>query len=221
MKIAVFGATGGTGSVVVRQLLAAGRDVRATARGQEAAARLRSAGAEAVLLDLASSSPAEIEAALGGCEVVINAAAGRTVSGRQARRVDRDGVIRAIDAAERAGVRRWVQISMMGSDDPRRIPLSLRFLLWRVAAAKGQADAHLVRSGLVWTVIRPPWLTDGGPTGHVTVARNLDGGSLSRGDLAAVAIACVDQPATHHRLFDLSGGDVPMDRALASVAELS
>ncbi|TDC74148.1 SDR family oxidoreductase [Streptomyces hainanensis] len=217
MKIAVFGATGGTGSVVVRQLLEAGRDVRATTRGLDAAARLRAAGAEAVQLDLVSASPTEVEAALGGCDVVINAAAGRTTSGRTARKVDRDGIIRAIDAAERAGVGRWIQISMMGSDNPKRIPFFLR----RVAAAKGQADDHLVRSGLVWTVIRPPWLNGGGPTGYVTVARNLDGGSLSRGDLAAVAVACLDEPATHRRLFDLSGGGVPMDQALASVAELS
>lgn len=201
---------------MVRQLLDAGRPVRAAVRREDAVGRLRDAGAEAVVFDLTSSPADVITAAFTGCDAVINAAAGTSVSGRKARKMDRDGVIAAIGLAEKAGVRRWVQISMMGSDSPKRIPIFLR----GVAAAKGKADDHLAGSGLTWTVIRPPWLTGGAATGRITVGKALDGGSLSRADLAAVAVACLDQQATHHRLFDLSGGGVPMDEALASVADL-
>lgn len=216
MRIAVLGGTGGTGSVVVRQLLRGGRPVRATARGREGAARLAAAGAQTALLDLTSASPADLAAAFEGCQAVINAAAGRSLSSRQARRVDRDGVVAAITAAQKAGVQRWIQVSMMGSDNPRRIPFFLR----RIAAVKREADTFLASSDLSWTVIRPPWLTTGPLTGRITVARNLEGGSISREDLAAVAIACLDQPATQRQMFDLAGGDTETAEALASVAYL-
>jgi uncharacterized protein YbjT (DUF2867 family) len=220
MTICVLGATGGTGSVVTRQLLEAGRPVRAAVRRPDAAHHLRASGAEVVPLDLTSATPDALAAAFRGCDAVVNAAAGRSTSGRTARQIDRDGVIAAIDAAVAAGVPRWVQISMMGSDNPRRLPFFLRFLRG-VAAAKGEADAHLARSSLRWTIVRPPWLTDGPRTGTVTVARNLTGGRLSREDLAAVAIACLSEPAAEHRDFDVIGGSVPLDRALASLATLS
>lgn len=217
MMIGVLGATGGTGSVVVRQLLEAGRPVRAAVRGEDAARRLQAAGAETMTFDITKSSPADLAAALIGCHAVINAAAaGQSLTGWQARKVDRDGIIAAIGAAEKAGVRRWIQISMMGSDNPKRIPLFMR----RIAALKGEADTFLADSGLAWTVIRPPWLTAGSASGHITVANNLEGGSVSREDLAAVAIACLDQTATQHKMFDVSGGGLPMDQALASVINL-
>jgi uncharacterized protein YbjT (DUF2867 family) len=218
MRIGVLGATGGTGSAVVRHLLAAGHSVRAAVRRPDAAQRLSAAGVEPMVFDLTTASGDELAAAFEGLDGIVNAAAsGASLTGRQARRIDHDGVLKAVGAAEKAGASRWIQISMMGSDNPSVVPIFLR----RIAVVKGQADQALSRSSLVYTVIRPPWLGDGPASASVTVAKNLSGGSLTRATLAVVAVAALDEPATEMRMFDVASGAVPLAEALRSVSGLA
>jgi uncharacterized protein YbjT (DUF2867 family) len=201
MKIGVIGATGGTGSLIVSQLIDAGHDVRGIVRRDADKEKVRAAGAEATTLDLVQAGQDAPEC-LSGLDAVINAAAARSTSGGQARAVDRDGVKAAIDAAKQAGVRRWIQISMWGSDDPNRLPGMLR----ETAEAKRAADEHLAASGMTWTVIRPPWLTNSPADDHIIVGDQVEEGSIPRADVAAVAIACLEAEATHDRLFEVTGG---------------
>ncbi|HZB31732.1 MAG TPA: SDR family oxidoreductase [Streptosporangiaceae bacterium] len=214
MKIGVIGATGGTGGLIVNQLIGAGHDVRAIVRRGADEDRLRATGAEVSTLDLTQAGAADAEASLSGLDVVINAAAARGTGGGQARAVDQDGVKAAIDAAKNAGVRRWIQISMWGSDDPGRLPAMLR----ETGEAKRAADDHLAASGMTWTVIRPPWLTDSPPDDRIIVGDQVEEGSIPRADVAAVAIACLDTDATHDRLFEVTGGgDRSVRQALAGL----
>jgi uncharacterized protein YbjT (DUF2867 family) len=213
MKIGVIGATGGTGGLIVNQLIDAGHEVRAMVRRRADEDRLRETGAEVTTLDLTQAGT-DAEAGLSGLDAVINAAAARGTGGGQARAVDQDGVKAVIDAAEQAGVRRWIQISMWGSDDPNRLPAMLR----ETAEAKRAADDHLAASGMTWTVIRPPWLTDSPPDDHVIVGDQVEEGAIPRADVAAVAIACLDTDATRDRLFEVTGGgDRSVRQALAGL----
>jgi uncharacterized protein YbjT (DUF2867 family) len=212
MKIGVIGATGGTGGLIVNQLIDAGHDVRAMVRRGADEDRLRAMGAEVTTLDLTQATDAE--ESLSGLDAVINAAAARSTSGGQARTVDQDGVKATIDAATKVGVRRWIQISMWGSDDPGRLPAMLR----ETADAKRAADDHLAASGMTWTVIRPPWLTDSPADDRIVVGDQVEEGSIPRADVAAVAIACLDADATHDRLFEVTGGgDQSVAEALAGI----
>jgi uncharacterized protein YbjT (DUF2867 family) len=55
------------------------------------------------------------------------------------------------------------------------------------------------RSGVDWTILRPPWLSDGPRTGTYRQARdaNLRGGSrISRADLADAILASLQDPDT-------------------------
>jgi putative NAD(P)-binding protein len=64
------------------------------------------------------------------------------------------------------------------------------------------AEADVCGSGLQWTNLRPPRLTDKPGTGHyrtATLDRNLRGFSISRADLAACALAIVNDATTVHR----------------------
>src|SRR5918999_3122035 len=142
MKIGVIGATGGTGSLVVKQLIDAGHDVRAMVHHSGDEESLRKAGAETATLDLTKAAD-QAPDCLAGLDAVINAAATRSMSGGQARAVDQEGVKAAIDAAKDAGVSRWIQISMWGSDDLGRLP----GMLQETGEAKRAADDHLAASG--------------------------------------------------------------------------
>ncbi|KES06216.1 hypothetical protein BU52_15900 [Streptomyces toyocaensis] len=213
MTITVLGASGATGRLVVEQLLSLGHSVRGAVRKPEKAAKSAVGGVDLVALDLAAPDHrfAEVFAAT---EIVVNAAASRSMSRRQADLIDRQGIIAAVDAAAAAGVKRWIQVSMMGSGDPARLPGYLR----ATGQAKGAADVHLAASGMTWTVIRPPWLTDGAATGRITVGEQVPEGSLARADLAAVVVASLDVATTHNTCFEVSGGGRPVRESLMTLA---
>ncbi|MFI1888380.1 NAD(P)H-binding protein [Streptomyces jumonjinensis] len=214
MTVTVLGATGATGRHVVEQLLALGHPVRGAVRKPDKAAKPAAAGVEFAALDLASPSRDRLMEVFDSTDVVINAAATRSMTKKQAELVDRQGIVAAIDAAASAGVKRWIQVSMMGSGDVSRLPRYLR----ATGHAKHAADLHLAASGMTWTVIRPPWLTDGPAGGRITVGDQVPEGSLSRADLAAVVVAALDTAATYDRIFEVTGGGRPIGDSLATLA---
>jgi nucleoside-diphosphate-sugar epimerase len=72
MKVFLTGATGAIGPPTVRGLREKGHEVRAVARTDEKAARLRAQGAEPVAVDLFDSDA--VKAAVDGCEAVLHLA---------------------------------------------------------------------------------------------------------------------------------------------------
>ncbi|MEU5757309.1 SDR family oxidoreductase [Streptomyces sp. NPDC047853] len=213
MTITVLGANGSTGRLIVERLTSLGHPVRGAVRKPGRSAKSAPGTVEYVALDLATPARDHFAEVFAGTDVVINAAATRSMTKKQADLIDRQGIVAAIDAASAAGVKRWIQVSMMGSGDPSRLPGYLR----ATGHAKHTADVHLTNSGMTWTVIRPPWLTDGTATHLITVGDQVPEGSLSRADLAAVAVACLDTAATHDRLFEVTGGGRPIPDALTSL----
>ncbi|MFD6948873.1 hypothetical protein A6A08_03500 [Nocardiopsis sp. TSRI0078] len=209
MTTLVIGALGATGRLVVEALAAAGSSVAAGVHHPRQVNASSDRGSEHRLFDLTWEAE-EMEKAFSGVDTVVNAAAARDIS--QAARVDRDGVITAMSTAQRAGVTRWIQISMAGVDRPEVLP---GFLL-SAAEAKREADERLATTGMEWTVIRPPWLTDA-PAGGRVVLNDAGAGSLSRADLAGVVTASLQEPATINRTFEVASGPLPINVALAQL----
>jgi len=114
-KILVTGAAGFLGDHLFRRLVAEGLDVRAAVLHLEEARALTAGGHEAVLLDLATGGP--WDRALDGVDVVFAIAAlFQEVEAGDADydRVNRVGALRLAQAAERAGVTRFVHCSTAG-----------------------------------------------------------------------------------------------------------
>jgi uncharacterized protein YbjT (DUF2867 family) len=84
--------------------------------------------------------------------------------------------------------------------------------------AKREADEAVAASGLEYTIVRPGRLTDEPGTGLVAVGTPLaERGEVTRDDVAATLLACLDQPRTAGLTFDLLNGETPIDAALASL----
>jgi uncharacterized protein YbjT (DUF2867 family) len=84
--------------------------------------------------------------------------------------------------------------------------------------AKAQADAEVADSGLEYTIVRPGGLTDDPGTGAVDASENLQRrGRIARDDVAATLVACLDEPATVRKAFDLLAGETPIPEALAAL----
>lgn len=212
MQVLVIGATGGTGRLVLDQLLAADHDVRATVRHAGQAEELTAAGATTVEADLEG----DLGDAFDGVDAVMFCAGSGSKTGPDATlRVDLHGAVRSVDACIAAGVSRYVMLSSMAADDPMRGSEGMRHYL----AAKHAADRILLGSGLDATVVRPGGLTDDPPTGAVEVGvPALDHrGQISRADVAAVMVACLEQQAGSGVAFEVLAGEQPIEGAVASL----
>jgi uncharacterized protein YbjT (DUF2867 family) len=144
---------------------------------------------------------------------VVNAAGAADPDPAAVALIDRDGAINAIRAAERAAVRRYIQLSAQFADAPDQGDRLVRSIL----LAKQISDTALRRSALTWTIVRPATLTDDPATGRVTAASHLDPGRVARRDVAAVIAACLAEPRTENRGFDVHTGPLPVAAALAGL----
>lgn len=164
--ILVVGATGDLGSRITRRLRVEGRAVRCLVRPSTNDAWLRQIGAEAVRGDL--TAPASLRAACEGIDTVIATATaiGRRLAGESSLtlgEIDEKGMLSLVEAAETAGVHRFVYLSFTGVDAPVGTPLE---------HAKLAVEKRLGTSSLQPVIIRADAFQEVhlGPTARFDVA---------------------------------------------------
>uniref|UniRef100_A0AAU3GU74 SDR family oxidoreductase n=1 Tax=Streptomyces sp. NBC_01401 TaxID=2903854 RepID=A0AAU3GU74_9ACTN len=216
MRIVIAGGHGQIALRLERLLAARGDEAVGVIRDPQQSEDLRAAGAEAVVLDLESASVAEVAEVLRGADAAVFAAGAGPNSG-SARKdtVDRGAAVLFADAAEQAGVRRYVVVSSMGAD-PAHTGDEVFDIYQR---AKGEADAYVrSRGGLDWTVLRPGILTNDAGTGQVLLAASTGRGPVPRDDVAAVLLELLDTPATAGLTLELISGSKPVAVAVKDIA---
>ncbi|MEU2231332.1 SDR family oxidoreductase [Streptomyces vietnamensis] len=216
MRIVIAGGHGQIALRLERLLSAAGHEVAGIIRNPEQDDDLREAGAEPVVLDLESASVEMVAAVLQGADAAVFAAGAGPGSGAARKdAVDRGAAVLFADAAERAGVRRYLVVSSMGADASH--PGDEVFDAY--LRAKGAADDEVRRrTGLDWTILRPGSLTDDAGTGMVRLEAHTGRGPVPRDDVAAVLAELIDTPATAGLTLELIAGSVPLSVAVKDVA---
>ena len=206
----------GHGQIALRLaalLSARGDTVRSLIRNPAHEADVRAAGAAPVLADMERLD--DLASFVEGADAVVFAAGAGPGSGPERKRtVDLGAAVKLLDGARAAGVPRYLMVSSMGAADPAAGSDAMRPYL----EAKGEADAALAASDLEWTIVRPGPLTDGPGTGRIEAGPTLGrGGSITRDDVAAVLVGCLDEPHTVRAAFDVLQGQTPIAQALASL----
>jgi nucleoside-diphosphate-sugar epimerase len=219
MRIVIAGAHGQVARRLGRLLSARGDTVVGIVRNPDHEADVRADGMEAVVLDLESSSIEDVVTAVRGADAVVFAAGAGPGSGAVRKdTVDRAAAVLLADAAEQAGVERYVLVSSMGvdsvADGARPEGLDDVFLAYLQAKLAAEQDL-LARSALRTTVLRPGGLTDDPGTGRVTLQRSVDRGSIPRDDVAAVLLALLDTDG-HGEVLELVSGPTPVGDAVAA-----
>ncbi|MER8040205.1 SDR family oxidoreductase [Streptomyces hydrogenans] len=216
MRIVIAGGHGRIALRLERLLSAGGHEAVGLIRRPEQAEDLRAAGAEPVVLDLEAASVEEVAEVLRGADAAVFAAGAGPASGAARKdTVDRGAAVLFADAAERAGVRRFVVVSSMGADAGHAGDEVFDVYL----RAKGAADdAVRSRPGLEWTILRPGMLTDDAGTGLVRLEARTGRGPVPRDDVAAVLAELVDSPGTAGLTLELVGGSTPVSVAVTDVA---
>jgi nucleoside-diphosphate-sugar epimerase len=218
MRIVIAGGHGQVALRLERLLSGRGDEVAGIIRRPEQADDLRAAGAEPAVCDLESASVPDVERILEGADAAIFAAGAGPGSGAERKdTVDRAACSLFADAAEAAGVRRFLVVSSMGAgrEPPGTDPVFAAYL-----RAKAAADADVqARAGLDWTILRPGHLTNDPGTGRVNLAESTGRGDVPRDDVAAVLAALLDEPRTARRVLELISGDTPIEEAVRKAAE--
>jgi uncharacterized protein YbjT (DUF2867 family) len=213
MKVAVAGGHGRVARLLQELLVKRGDSAVGLIRNPDHSADLRELGADPVLCDLEENG--DVAAAVSGADAVVFAAGAGPGSGEERKRtMDLGGALKLIDAAKAEGISRYLIVSSMGAADP---PAKGGGTFGEYLRAKAEADRALAASGLDHTIVRPGMLTDDSPTGRVTLAQRLGRGSVSRADVAAVLLTCIDMDNTIGHDFDLLSGPTPIEEALAAL----
>lgn len=199
MKIVVFGAAGGIGRHVVAQALESGHSVTAFLRdpGKLDLKHERLTSVRGDVLD-----PERVRAAIAGHDAVVSAIGVRSNGPTM---LYSEGARTMLAAMFAEGVRRYIGISASplhraGSDGlfmTYLVKPMLMQLLKEHYADLARMESIVRGSGLDWTIVAPPKLTDGPRTGRYRQALDVDvrnGISISRADVADYIVKQLAKP---------------------------
>ncbi len=212
LRVVFAGGHGQIALLAQRRLAAEGHQPVGLIRNSDHAEELRAIGAEPIVFDLENQTAAELAEIVAGADALVFAAGAGPGSGSARKMtVDRDGAILLADAAELAGIRRYVVISAMAADD---FIVGSEEVFQIYLRAKAEADEIIRSRDLDWTIVRPGGLTDDPATGNVLVGARTGRGQIPRDDVAAVVTRLVVDGTGVRSQFELISGDVPIAEAL-------
>lgn len=214
MKTLVIGANGQIGRHIVELLKNnSEHSVTAMVRKQEQVQKFEEQGVETVLADLEDSVEKIAKAAEGFDAVIFTAGSGGHTGADKTILIDLDGAVKSVEAAEKAGVKRFVIVSAIGANNREKWGDKIKHYY----VAKHYADKAVEASGLTYTIVRPGGLLNEEGTGKVTAASEVERGSIPREDVANVVVASLEEENTFNKGFDLISGDTPIEDAVKSV----
>jgi uncharacterized protein YbjT (DUF2867 family) len=193
VKVLVIGAAGKSGRTVVEQALAAGHDVTAfvhKAEGYSPASNVR-------LIEGDARDRSAMDSAMVGQGAVIDTLGGKLSF--KATTLEASAAATIIASMQSSGVRCLVVISVIGEGESVANTnwyerLSLSTFLRSEMKDKEAMEAIVDASGLDWTIVRAPFLSDDSATGNIHILSAEAGEiahKLTRADLAAFMVAQV------------------------------
>ncbi|MGB8385133.1 MAG: NAD(P)H-binding protein [Dermatophilaceae bacterium] len=195
MKIAVLGATGRTGHYLVEELMRRGHDLTVLVRSP---ARLGPLAERVTVVEGSSTDSDALDRAVAGADAVVSALG---PAGKQPR-LHRETAAALIPTMQRHGIRRYVGVSGAGIDVPGdRKGIPDRLISGLVRRFGGEmANDKVIEYGLFaasdldWTLVRPPRLRDGEPSGATHHDATRPGKTwVRRADLSAFLADVVEQ----------------------------
>jgi uncharacterized protein YbjT (DUF2867 family) len=203
--LAVTGGTGFVGSHLLRLALEQGYDVRALTRGWKPPED------EIAWVDGALDRPDSLVKLCTGADAVIHIAGAINAPNRaEFEAVNAGGTANAIDAARKAGVRRFIHFSSLAAREP-----DLSAYGW----SKMKSERLVAASGLNWTILRPPAVYGPGDRETLELFRMARRGVVAlppRGhfsvihveDLCRLVLALLDEPDTWGEVYEPDDGRV-------------
>ncbi|MCX6048604.1 MAG: SDR family oxidoreductase [Chloroflexi bacterium] len=195
MKLAIFGATGGTGQQLVEQALAAGHRVVALVRDP---AKVTTKHPDLTLLQGNVLELADVVKTINGVDGVL-CSLGNTANNPAM--VVSTGTQNIVQAMRQKGIKRLIVISSLGvGDSKNQVGWLFKLIMWtflrKVIRDKEEQEKIVQASGLEWTIIRPGGLADGPRTGHykASLDPSFMASRVVRADVAEFALKELTDP---------------------------
>lgn len=212
-RIVIIGGHGKVALRLARILTSRGDQVTSLIRNPDHSADVALEGGTPQVADVERLNTEQLASLFTGHDAVVWSAGAGGGDPDRTYAVDRDAAIRSMDAAAAAGVKRYVMVSYLGSRSDHGVDPSNPFYAY--AEAKSAADAYLRETPLDWTVLGPGSLTLEPGTGHIAVGDELQGGEVSRDDVAQAAAAVLAADSTIGKTIAFVRGDTPIEDAIA------
>ena len=202
--VVVAGATGRTGRLVVKHLLAEGYEVRAMTRSLEKGKKILGKDSNLVQADV--TKPVTLPPLLAGADYVISTIG---VSGKGEARpedVDYGGSVALIDASKEAGIKKFIMVTSGGVTWWTH---PINWFSGGVLKWKRKAEIYLRESGLTHIIIRPNGgLSDQPGNENKIIFTQTDGfpSSISREDVAIVCIQALKHNEADNKTFEVRNG---------------
>lgn len=212
MNVLVIGANGQVGRNIVKELAQSKHEATAMVRKEEQVDKLKELGAaKVVLADLEK----DFSDAYEGIDAVIFAAgSGPSTGADKTLTIDLWGSVKAAQYAQEKGIKRFVQLGSMGSNDPDAGGEAMKPYL----VAKRTADELLQATNLDYTIVRPGALSDENKSEKIEVSlegfSSMEGRTIPRADVAHVLVEVLDRSNTYNKVFEVLQGDQPASEQL-------
>lgn len=215
MDVLVIGANGQVGRNIVKELAEKNHNAVAMVRKEEQKAKMEELGASKVVL---ADLEEDFSNAFENVDAVIFAAGSGPKTGPdKTLTIDLWGSVKAAKYAEDKGIKRFVQLGSMGSDNPDAGGEEMKPYL----VAKRSADEILQSTNLDYTIVRPGGLTDEEKTGKVEVSaqgfESMEGRSIPRADVAYVLVNILERENTYGKVFEILQGEEDAENQLGSI----
>ena len=212
MKIFIAGGSGRVATETIRILAGQGHDIYAGARHKDYI--VMGDHIYPQKLDLHAEVDA-LAAQIDGMDAVYFLAGSR---GKDLLQTDAFGCVKLMQACEKAGIKRYVQLSSIYSIQPEKWqeePSLASIMNYDIA--RFFADQWLIRNtDLDYTIVGPCVLTEEPATGRIEINPER-GTSNPIPDVAAVLAGVLDKPNTVRKVIYMTGGDTPIEEALDGV----
>ncbi|MCX7592277.1 MAG: SDR family oxidoreductase [Fischerella sp.] len=199
--IFLAGASRGVGREIAQCLREQQLKVKALLRTDATRHELEAMGIKVVLGDAMNVD--DVEGAMQGDEPID--AVISTIGGlaKDNNRADYIGNKNLIDAAVKAGVQKFILVSSIGAGNSV-VALSPQILeaLQPVLIDKEKAEQHLIKSGLIYTIIRPGGLQSEPATRNGVLTEDPRiAGMINRADVAQLVCQCLNSDRTNNKVL--------------------
>jgi putative NADH-flavin reductase len=207
MKLVVLGATGATGLEIVRQAIERGHSVTALVRSSE---RLKAFGDRISVKQGDLLNSADLERVIQGHDAVVSGFGPRLPVSKADAHLLQQFATALTSAMLEAGVRRAVVESVAFLFKDSIIPPAYilgKLLFPGIVADAAAMEEIFEKSGLDWTMVRPPELTDKSYTGKYRVREGhlpRFGFKISRADVADFMIRTVENHSSIRKIVGVS-----------------
>lgn len=205
MKIAVFGATGGTGREIVAQALMAGHQVSLLVRDP---ARLSEKSQQANIIVGNVLDPQKVRETISGADAVAVSLGSRSDSPENTVSEGTNNIVRVM---QELNVQRLVVVTSLGLGESKdQVPIAFKLVMKtvmrKIMADKERQEAVVRASGLDWVIVRPGELSNDPPTGKYKFGTDssIMAGRISRADVAEFVLSNLSDDKFLHQAVAIS-----------------